>query len=171
MINKVILTGRITTDIELRRTNDGIPYTFFTLAVTRRTNRDEADFIRCAAWRGTAEFMNQYLNKGSLVGVEGRLEVYTQQVDGQYDTRTTVQVTQLDSLESRSQVEARTQEQRLNTENTFQQESNTSVNNNQEMTFAEEKTFEQTPITSGAEEKPAESSNTYNDINLDDIKF
>ena len=49
MINRVILTGRITSDIVLRQTNDSVPYTFFTVAVARRNNRDEADFISCAA--------------------------------------------------------------------------------------------------------------------------
>ncbi len=163
MINKVILTGRITTDIELRRTNDGVSYAFFTLAVARRTNREEADFISCVAWRGTAEFMNQYLNKGSLVGVEGRLQVFTQQRDGQYETRTTVQVTQLDSLESRSQVASRTQEQNINVEN------NSQTINNQQMSFAGEPSIDQTPITNGVSQEP-EIVNA-NDINLDDIKF
>lgn len=163
MINKVILTGRITTDIELRRTNDGVPYTFFTLAVARRMNRDESDFIRCVAWRGTAEFMNQYLNKGSLVGVEGRLEVFTQQKDGQYDTRTTVQVSQLDSLESRAQVQARTQESNLNT-------GSAQPTNDQPMTFAGEPSFDQqtsTPVNNSADSVET----TSQDINLDDIKF
>lgn len=164
MINKVIITGRISTDIELRRTNDGVPYVFFTVAVARRMNRDEADFIRCAAWRQTAEYMNQYLSKGALVGIEGRLEVYTQQVNGQYDTRTTVQVSQLDSLESRAQAQARTQEQNLNT-------GSSQPVNEQPMTFAGEPKFDQTettPNNNGA--AAAEQTNTEN-INLDDIKF
>ncbi len=170
MINKVILTGRITTDIELRRTNDGVPYTFFTVAVTRRINRDESDFIRCVAWRGTAEFMNQYLNKGSLVGIEGRLEVFSQQKDGEWETRTTVQVTQLDSLESKAQVEARTQEQRLNTN--YQ-----SSNNEQPMTFDGEAHIDQSQTTPVPEQSQPTTQVqepeviNANDINLDDIKF
>ncbi len=113
--------------------------------------------------------MNQYLNKGSLVGIEGRLEVYTQQVDGNYDTRTTVQVTQLDSLESKAQVEARTQEQRLNTGNTYSQSSEPV--NDQPMTFAGEPTFAQTPINNGVEQTEIPAEVNANAINLDDIKF
>lgn len=161
MINKVILTGRITTDIELRRTNDGIPYTFFTVAVNRRNDREQSDFIRCAAWRGTAEFMNQYLNKGSLVGIEGRLEVFSQQKDGNWETRTTVQVSQLDALETKAQVEARTQEQRINTP--------TPANNNEEMSFANETKIDTTVSTPTQAQEP-EVVNA-NDINLEDIKF
>lgn len=160
MINKVILTGRITTDIELRRTNDGIPYTFFTIAVNRRNDREQADFIRCAAWRGTAEFMNQYLNKGSLVGIEGRLEVFSQQKDGNWETRTTVQVSQLDSLETKAQVDARTSEQRVNP----------SPVNDQPMSFANEPQVDTSFSTEPTQASKPEVVDA-NDINLDDIKF
>ncbi len=162
MINRVILTGRITTDIVLRTTNDGVPYTFFTVAVARRNNREEADFVSCVAWRGTAEFMNQYLNKGSLVGIEGRLEVFSQQKDGQWETRTTVQVSNLESLETKAQVEARTQEQIVNPQ--AQQPVN-----DKPMTFAGQPDFEQTPVNNGVAQEPEVVD--AKDINLEDIKF
>ncbi len=109
MINRVILTGRITTDIELRQTNDGTNYTFFTIAVNRQGNNDQTDFISCVSWRNTAEFMNKYLSKGSLIGVEGRLEVYRTQKDGNYEIRTNVNVSQVHFLETKSQSDFRKQ--------------------------------------------------------------
>ncbi|BDV02133.1 MAG: hypothetical protein HPAVJP_0220 [Candidatus Hepatoplasma vulgare] len=103
MINKVLLTGRLTSNIELRQTNDGIVFSYFTLAVQRMSSKNETDFISCVTWRKTAEFMRDYLKKGSLIGVEGRLEVYRLEQDGNYQTRTNVNVSQVHFLESKQQ--------------------------------------------------------------------
>ena len=77
MINRVVLVGRMTRDPELRRTPQGDAVTSFTLAVNRNfTSRDgqqQADFINCVVWRKSAENVERYCSKGSLVGVEGRL--------------------------------------------------------------------------------------------------
>lgn len=78
MINKVILIGRIVKDVELRKTPNGISTVSFTLAVNRTYKKDgeqEADFINCVAWRNSADFMANYVNKGALLGVEGRIQV------------------------------------------------------------------------------------------------
>lgn len=78
MINRVILVGRMTRDPELRRTAQGDAVTSFTLAVNRNfTGRDgqsQTDFISCVVWRKPAENVERYCSKGSLVGVEGRLQ-------------------------------------------------------------------------------------------------
>lgn len=77
MINNISLTGRITRDLELRKTQSGTSVVSFTLAVNRRFKQEgqpEADFINCVAWSGTADFMSKYLAKGSLIGVEGRIQ-------------------------------------------------------------------------------------------------
>jgi single-strand DNA-binding protein len=78
MINRVVLVGRLTKDPELRRTAGDIPVVTFTLAINRpyaKTDQDQqADFINCTAWRRQAETVHQYLTKGSLVGVEGRIQ-------------------------------------------------------------------------------------------------
>lgn len=164
MINRVILTGRLTSDIELRRTNDGTPYTFFTIAVNRR-QQDQTDFISCVAWRQTAELMNNFLNKGSLIGVEGRLEVFSRQNDGNYETRTSVQVSNITFLESKAQSASRIAEQNTNVK---QQSTPTS-----EMTFANETSFDQnetTPTTPTEDFGKAEEVNAQ-DINLEEIKF
>ena len=78
MINRVVLIGRLTRDPELRRTPQGDAVTSFTLAVNRNyTDKDgqqQADFINCVVWKKTAENVERYCSKGSLVGVEGRIQ-------------------------------------------------------------------------------------------------
>lgn len=85
MINRVVLVGRLTKDPELRITPNGIPVARFTLAVNRTfTNQQgerEADFINCVVWRKQAENVANYLKKGSLAGVDGRIQ--TGSFDGQ----------------------------------------------------------------------------------------
>ena len=80
MFNKVILIGRLTRDPELRYTsNDGVPVANFTIAVDRsfsnQKGEKEADFIRIVTWKKQAENCANYLSKGRLVAVEGRLQV------------------------------------------------------------------------------------------------
>ena len=77
MINNVVLVGRLTKDPELKYTQGGIASCRFTLAVNRpfKTNgENEADFVNCVAWRKTAENMANHLKKGSLAGIEGRIQ-------------------------------------------------------------------------------------------------
>ncbi|MDV6378811.1 single-stranded DNA-binding protein [Sporosarcina sp. GW1-11] len=78
MINRVVLVGRLTKDPELKYTQTGVAVTRFTLAVNRAfTNQQgerEADFISCVAWRKQAENIANYLRKGSLAGVDGRIQ-------------------------------------------------------------------------------------------------
>ena len=78
MINRVVLVGRLTKDPELKYTQTGIAVTRFTLAVNRAfqsaSGEREADFISCVAWRKQAENIANFLRKGSLVGVDGRIQ-------------------------------------------------------------------------------------------------
>lgn len=80
MLNKAILIGRLTKDPELRYTPaNGVAVATFTLAVDRpfanQQGEREADFIPVVVWRKQAENCANYLNKGSLVAVEGRIQV------------------------------------------------------------------------------------------------
>lgn len=79
MLNRIILIGRLTRDPELRYTPAGNPVATFTLAVDRPFRRAqgerEADFIPIVAWRKLGETVSQYVGKGRLVAVEGRLQV------------------------------------------------------------------------------------------------
>lgn len=81
MINNVVLTGRLTKDPELKYTSNGTAVGSFTLAVNRKfTNQSgerEADYIMCVAWKKTAETIANHLRKGSLIGVEGRIQTRT----------------------------------------------------------------------------------------------
>ncbi|MCK4777020.1 MAG: single-stranded DNA-binding protein [Actinomycetia bacterium] len=77
-INKVILIGRLTKDPELKYTPDGIPVATLRIAVNRLQNRDgvrEADFFNIVVWRKLAEICSEYLKKGKLIGVDGRLRM------------------------------------------------------------------------------------------------
>lgn len=76
-MNKAVLVGRLTRDPELRYTQTGIAVANFTLAVNRRFTRDNeqsADFIPVVVWQKAAENVAKYLNKGSQVAVEGRIQ-------------------------------------------------------------------------------------------------
>lgn len=79
MLNRVILIGRLTADPELRYTNSGTAVASFTLAVDRmRTNQTgerETDFINIVVWQKQAETVAQYLHKGRLAAVDGRLQI------------------------------------------------------------------------------------------------
>nr|WP_106782034.1 single-stranded DNA-binding protein [Lysinibacillus timonensis] len=78
MINRVVIVGRLTKDPELRYTPSGIPMTRFTVAVNRAFSNQqgerEADFISCVAWRKQAENLANFMKKGGLIGVEGRIQ-------------------------------------------------------------------------------------------------
>ena len=90
MINNVVLVGRLTKDIELRKTQSGLFVASFTVACDsllsqeqRNNNEQSADFINCVAWRGSADFLGKYAHKGDTVGVEGRIQTRNYDRDGQ----------------------------------------------------------------------------------------
>lgn len=76
MINRSVLVGRLTKDVDLRYTPSGAAVAKFTLAVNRIYKKDgqpDADFINCTVWQKQAENAANFLKKGSLAGVEGRI--------------------------------------------------------------------------------------------------
>lgn len=79
MLNVVILMGRLTRDPELRRTNSGKPVASFAIAVDRdfapQGGEKETDFIDIVTWNGTAEFVEKYFKKGSMIALKGRLQL------------------------------------------------------------------------------------------------
>lgn len=83
MINRVVLTGRLTRDPDVKSTSSGIAVASFTLAVDRQFKNAggsrDVDFVNCVAWRKRAEALAQYTHKGSLIGVEGRLQTRSYQ--------------------------------------------------------------------------------------------
>lgn len=118
MINRVVLVGRLTKDVEVRKTATGLSVASFTVACDRRGSRNQdgssaqpsADFINCVAWRQTADFLGSYARKGAMVGVDGKIQ--TRNYDGSDGRKVYVTEVVADSvqlLESRSQSQARAQ--------------------------------------------------------------
>lgn len=107
MINRVVLVGRLTKDPELRYTPNGIASTRFTVAVNRTFSNQqgerEADFISCVAWRKQAENLANFMRKGSLIGVEGRIQTGSYEgQDGKRVYTTDVVADSVQFLESRN---------------------------------------------------------------------
>lgn len=79
-LNRCIFNGRIVRDPEMRHTKNGTMVTTFTIACERdfkdpNTGMKEVDFIECVAWKQQAEYAAKYLKKGSLINIEGRLQI------------------------------------------------------------------------------------------------
>ena len=77
-MNKVILMGRLTKDVEMRQTPNGVSLARFSIAVTRRFKNSngeyDADFINCVAWRQTGEFIARYFQKGGMIAIVGSIQ-------------------------------------------------------------------------------------------------
>lgn len=118
-INRFIAVGRLTKDPELRTTSNGTSVCSFNLAVNRKIQQQgqpDADFISCVAWGKSANNMTTYLHKGSLIGVEGRIQ--TRSYDNQQGQRvyvTEVQCESVQFLEPRRSAEAQNQQSQPNT--------------------------------------------------------
>lgn len=107
MINRVVLVGRITKDVDHRVTTSGVSVVSFTLAVNRNftsaSGEREADFINCVTWRVSADFMKNYVKKGNLLAVDGRMQTRNyEDNDGRTVYITEVVADSVQLLESRS---------------------------------------------------------------------
>lgn len=111
MINNVILVGRLTHKADLKFTTNGKNYTQFSVAVQRKfknqSDEYEADFISCTLWGKAAENFTKFTRKGSLVGVEGRLQTRNYEKDGRKIYITEVIAENFSLLESKATTEAR----------------------------------------------------------------
>lgn len=162
MINNVVLTGRLTKDPELKYTSNGTAVGSFTLAVNRKfTNQSgerEADYIMCVAWKKTAETIANHLHKGSLIGVEGRIQTRT--YDNQQGQRvyvTEIVVENFTFLESQNNANTGNQQQPQSNTRNYQQ-------NNQQGGYNSNNSYNQggDPFAGGG--KPI-------DISDDDLPF
>lgn len=116
IINKVILIGRLAVDPELSFTASGKAVATFRLAVNKLFVKDEADFFNIVVWNNIAENCANYLAKGRLVGVEGRLQTRTYMKDDEKKYITEIVANQVEFLEwGSSKKESRTQKN--NTDN------------------------------------------------------
>lgn len=114
-MNTVILVGRTTKDIELRRTQSGKSVVSFTLAVNRRGRDAGADFISLVAWEKTAETLAKYVRKGDRIGVEGSISTRSYK-DNQGQNRyvTEVSVHSMEFLQDRQDKQQTYQEPQQN---------------------------------------------------------
>ena len=110
-LNKVVLAGRVTADIELKQTPSSVSVVSFTIAVNRRyvsksadaQAQPQEDFIRVTAWRNTAEFISKYFHKGSAICITGSIQTRTwQDQNGQKRYATEVVADEAMFVESKS---------------------------------------------------------------------
>ena len=111
MINNVVLVGRLTKRPELKFTTNGTKYTQFRVATQRnfknKSGEYEADFINCIMWRTAAENFVKFTDKGSLVGIEGRIQTRRYDKDGRTVYITEVLAEGFSLLETKETTEAR----------------------------------------------------------------
>lgn len=93
MVNKMILQGRLVADIELKYTQSNVAYTEFTVAWSEKYKEIESKcFLRCKAWRNTAEFLSKYFRKGQELVIEGHMSTEQWEAEGEKKSRTICQV-------------------------------------------------------------------------------
>lgn len=114
MINNVCLVGRLTRPVDLRYTSNGTAFGSFSLAIDRtyknQAGEKETDYINCVIWRKPAVNLSKYTSKGSLLGVEGRLQTRSyENKEGQKVYVTEVLVENFALLESKAVTEGRQQ--------------------------------------------------------------
>ena len=111
MINNVVLVGRLTKRSELKYTTNGTKYTQFSVAVQKKFKNQngeyESDFINCLMWSTAAENFIKFTNKGSLVGIEGRIQTRSYDKDGKRVYLTEVVADNFSLLESKKVTESR----------------------------------------------------------------
>ena len=125
-MNKVFLIGRLTADPELRYTSSNLPVASFSLAVNRsftsQSGEREADFINIVVWNKQAENCKNYLNKGSQVAIDGRIQVSKyQDQSGQNRYRTEVVANNVQFLDTKARREQRVENSSVNPYNLGEQ--------------------------------------------------
>ena len=108
-LNKVILAGRLTADVELKQSTSGVKVCSFTLAINRRVAKDKpaaTDFISVVAWRERAEFITRYFRKGSAICITGAIQTRSwKDAQGNHRYATEVIVEDAMFVDSKSDVE------------------------------------------------------------------
>lgn len=161
MINRVVLVGRLTKDLDLRYTGNGTAVASFTIAVNRQfTNQKgerEADFINCVIWRKPAENMAKYTKKGSLVGLEGRIQ--TRSYDDKEGKRVYVTEVVVDSFSLLDSKQANSGTSNDSYTNTQQQNQSSTTSN-----YGTNSNYQK-------QSDPFEKSSQPMDIDEDDLPF
>ncbi|GAA5416217.1 single-stranded DNA-binding protein A [Paraliobacillus ryukyuensis] len=122
MMNRVVLVGRLTKDPNLRYTPNGIAVANFTIAVNRpfssQQGNHEADFVNCVIWRRPAENLANFMNKGNLIGVDGRIQTRNfEGQDGKMVFVTEVLAGSVQFLESKNKISSSNQDDKKTGDN------------------------------------------------------
>lgn len=175
MINNVVLVGRLTKDVDLRYTSNGTAVGSFSIAVERpfknQQGEKETDFINCVIWRKSAENFANFTRKGSLVGLQGRIQ--TRNYENQQGQRvyvTEIVVDTFSFLESKSVTEQRPRDNSQSTSstsNSYQSSQSSNQNGNQSSTSGQQKDFSDYQ----SNDDPFLSSGESIDISDDDLPF
>ena len=176
MINRVVLVGRLTRDPELRYTANGAAVASFTVAVNRTfTNSQgerEADFINCVIWRKAAENFANFTHKGSLVGIDGRIQ--TRNYDNQQGQRvyvTEVVVDNFSLLESRSESEKRSSGNGSNNSDSNQAPNYNQQNQSNQTSYGNNNNNNQSNNSNNNMGDPFADNSKPIDISDDDLPF
>jgi len=172
LINRFVGVGRLAADPELRYTPSGVPMVKFRIAINRFKKEGEeqqADFISCIAWRKQAENLANFMKKGSLIGVEGRIQTGSfEGQDGKRVYTTDVIADSIQFLESRGN---------SNNQQTGQSQPSQSVNSQQQYSQSyqqqPQQQFGQQPQQNytRVNEGPFASSNGPMNVSEDDLPF
>lgn len=170
MINRVVLVGRLTKDPELRYTTNGVAVVSFNLAVNRSfTNSQgerEADFISCVIWRKDAENFANFTHKGSLVGVDGRIQTSS------YDNQQGQRIFRTDViLENFSLLEPKNQNGSTSSNNFSNQNSQSNYNQNANNFNNQSNTNNQYRNSNQKSKDPFQNNNGGIEISDDDLPF
>lgn len=103
-VNRAVLVGRLTKDVEVRKTQSGLSVAQITVAIDNGKGKP-ADFINCVVWRQSADFLGQYAGKGYLVSVDGRITTRSYESNGQrvYITEVTAEYVQILAKKAQNQ--------------------------------------------------------------------
>ena len=159
MINNVVLVGRLTKDVELKQTQSGLAVARFTLAVNRpfggQNGEKQADFINVVVWRKQAENCANYLKKGSLAGVTGRIQTGSYEgQDGKKVFTVEVVADSVQFLEPKSSTN--------NAQNGAYQQQN--APSNQQQGYNQQPSYQQY-------EQPSAPDNSRQTVDSDDLPF
>ncbi|GAB3053907.1 single-stranded DNA-binding protein [Virgibacillus ainsalahensis] len=174
MLNRVVLVGRLTKDPDLRYTPNGVAVANFTIAVNRpfsnQQGNREADFINCVVWRRPAENLANYMRKGSMIGVDGRVQTRTfEGQDGKTVFVTEIVADSVQFLESKGASQDRGQDtsgfQQNRNQNQFQNQNQNQFQPNQNQQNQNQQNQNQN------QDDPFKNNGEPIDISDDDLPF
>lgn len=176
MLNRVVLVGRLTRDPDLRYTPSGVAVANFTVAANRpfknQQGEQEADFVGCVAWRKQAENLANYMRKGSLIGVDGRIQTRSYEgQDGKMVYVTEVLAENIQFLEPRSASSQPRSQSGYNQNDPYQHQAQTQQQYAPQQQQQSSQQFQQSAQQQKPVNNPLESDGEQINIADDDLPF